>query len=504
MSKGKRYSGEKKLNMKKVAAVIMAFAVLVMFVVIISILLQDNPNQTQKTFPTAYYPVYENNKWGVIDTKGNVVISPSYDEMIVIPDSSKPVFICTHNVDYETGTYETSVINEKNQEIYTNYDKVEALDNHDENNNLWYEKTVLKAQKDGKYGLISIEGKELLPCEYEKIEVLSGVSSVFCTTKDGQKGLVDIAGNTIIENAYVSITGLTTAYENGFIVEAQDGKYGVIGYDKSTKLEPKYEEIQHVYGNGMYVVKENGTWKVIDEDENVKIEGGFDSVVEIQPNAITIQKNGAYGVVTENGQELIPAEYTSLTYAFDTNYIAQKEGKYGMIDTSNQTKMDFNYASIVYHREADFIQAENSDGQSELLDRDFAVKVTGIVSEINTNKNYIRVRVGEDYQYYNFRLEQKPNTEILSTNTLFLSKQDGKYGYVNGEGVVVVNYIYDDATEQNNYGYVAVKKDGKWGAIDAQGNVVVEPTYTLENNLVVDFIGQWHLAEDINAYYYTK
>ena len=254
----------------------------------------------------------------------------------------------------------------------------------------------------------------------------------------------------------------------------------------------------------MYVVKENGTWKVIDEDENVKIEGGFDSVVEIQPNAITIQKNGTYGVVTENGQELIPVEYTSLTYAFDTNYIAQKEGKYGMIDTSNQTKMDFNYASIVYHREADFIQAENSDGQSELLDRNFAVKVTGIVSEINTNKNYIRVRVGEDYQYYNFRLEQKPNTEILSTNTLFLSKQDGKYGYVNGEGVVVINYIYDDATEQNNYGYVAVKKDGKWGAIDAQGNVVVEPTYTLENNLVVDFIGQWHLAEDINAYYYTK
>src|SRR5699024_7050218 len=164
--------------------------------------------------------------------------------------------------------------------------------------------------------------------------------------------------------------------------------------------------------------------------ENVKIEGGFDSVVEIQLNAITIQKNGTYGVVTENGQELIPVEYTSLTYAFDTNYIAQKEGKYGMIDTRNQTKMDFNYASIIYHRGADVIQAENSDRQSELLDRNFAVKVTGIVSEINTNKNYVRVRVGEDYQYYNFRLEQKPNTEILSTNTLFLSKQDGKYGYV--------------------------------------------------------------------------
>ena len=504
MSKGKRYSGEQKLNLKKVAAVIMAFAVLVMFIVIISMLLQDKSSQMQKTFPTAYYPVYENNKWGVIDTKGKVIISPSYDEMIVIPDSSKPIFLCTYHVNYETGAYETKVINEKNEEIYTNYDKVEALDNHDENNNLWYEKTVLKAQKDGKYGLISIEGKELLPCEYEQIEVLTGVNSVFCTTKNGQKGLVDIAGKTIIENAYTNITGLTDAYENGFIVQTQEGKYGVIGYDKSTKLEPKYEEIQHVYGNGLYVVKENGTWKVMDEDENVKIQGGFDKVAEIGTNAIVIQKNGAYGIVTQEEQELVPAEYTFLQYAFDNNYIAQKNGKYGVIDTANQIKINFQYENIVYHREADFLQAEKSDGQSDLLDRNFAVRITGMISEINTTKNYIRVREGENYQYYNFKLEQKPNTEILSTNTLFLSKQNGKYGYVNAEGVVVVNYIYDDATEQNNYGYVAVKKDGKWGAIDAQGNVVVEPTYTLENNVVIDFIGQWHLAEDINAYYYTK
>ena len=44
---------------------------------------------------------------------------------------------------------------------------------------------------------------------------------------------------------------------------------------------------------------------------------------------------------------------------------------------------------------------------------------------------------------------------------LFLSKKDGKYGYVDKKGNVVVDYIYDDATEQNKYGYAGVKKDGK-------------------------------------------
>jgi len=33
---------------------------------------------------------------------------------------------------------------------------------------------------------------------------------------------------------------------------------------------------------------------------------------------------------------------------------------------------------------------------------------------------------------------------------------------------------------------------------------VVEPSLTLDNNTVINFIGSWHLSEDANARYYTK
>lgn len=103
-------------------------------------------------------------------------------------------------------------------------------------------------------------------------------------------------------------------------------------------------------------------------------------------------------------------------------------------------------------------------------------------------KDNMKVRQGNEYKYYNFKFEEKKNTQILTNNTLFLSKKDGKYGYVNKDGVVVVNYIYDDATEQNDSGYAAIKKDGKWGAIDENGNIVVEPSLTLDNNTVINFM----------------
>ena len=150
------------------------------------------------------------------------------------------------------------------------------------------------------------------------------------------------------------------------------------------------------------------------------------------------------------------------------------------------------------------IEGTSDKIETDLFDRNFNLRLSGIVSEINTNKGYMKIRVNSEYKYYNFQFEEKKNTEILTGNTLFLSKQDGKYGYVDQNNVVVINYIYDDATEQNDSGYVAVKKDGKWGTINSKGETVVEPKYTLENNPIVDFIGTWHLAEDINAGYYTK
>ena len=71
-------------------------------------------------------------------------------------------------------------------------------------------------------------------------------------------------------------------------------------------------------------------------------------------------------------------------------------------------------------------------------------------------------------------------------------------------GAVIVDYIYDDAMDQNDYGYAAVKKDGKWGSIDNKGNIVQEPIYNLDEYLLIDFIGRWHLGSDININYYNQ
>lgn len=503
MNKGRRYETNGELNIKKVIAVIIAFAVIIMFIVGLIKLLSTKPKNDEKIISIDYYSVYTNGKWGVINSKGETVIEPSYEEMILVPNKTKNIFICTYDVDYSTNKYKSKAVNEKNETLYAQYEMVETLQNSDKNNNLLIEENILKVSKNGKYGIIDLDGKEILPCEYDEIYSLNGVKNSIVTVRGNKKGLIDSKGNIIISNEYKDIQRLTYKYENGYIVQNDQNKFGVISYNKKVALECKYDEIKNVYDDNSYAVKEDGKLKIIDSQGNSYLLDKYSDIVEINSGNVIVKKDNKCGVVTKTGEQLIPIDFEELTYLYSNNYIAKKDNKYGIVNLENKTILDFNYSSLVYRETADFLEGIKESVESDIINHDLQVKLTGIISEVNIDKGYIKLRQNGETKYYTFKFELKKAQDIFKTNTLFLEKKDGKYGYVNKDGTVVVNYIYDDATEQDEYGFSSVKKDGKWGAIDQKGTVIVEPTYLLENNVVIKFIGKWHLAEDLNANYYT-
>lgn len=506
MSKGKRYDTEPKLNMKKVFAVAIAIIVIIMFIFIIKGLLTKETT-TGKITSKSYFVAYKDNKWGVIDETGNNVIDPSYKEMIIIPNSKTGVFICTYDINYETGEYKTKALNEKNEEIFTQYNKIEALQNIDTAGNLTCDKNVLKVEKDGKYGLINFDGKEITAIDYEEITAVSGIENSFKIKKDGKYGIVDNEGKIIVEAKYADIDILGKDNKSGFIVKDDSGKYGIIDYSNNQVLEIKYDTIEKIYGNDLYVVTVDGKQKVVNKENADVLTSGFDSIKQIlanQENAVVFVKSNKYGVMNLSGEVIIDAQYDDLKETKLGTFIAKKDDKFGIIDIEKQEKLAFEYASIVYNEKADIYIAEDSSFNSNILNSNLETKLTGMLIELNETKGYLKLRINDEYKYYNFKFEEKQEIDIFPNRTLFLSKKDGKYGYVDKDGKVIVDYIYDDATEQNDCGYVAIKKDGKWGSIDSKGNVVQEPTYNLDEYLLIDFIGRWHFGLDINMNYYNQ
>ncbi len=505
--RARRYESGPKLNIKKVIAVLVFILVVIMFIIGIKSLLNSKNIETAtgKIGTVTYYTAYDNGKWGVINSKGETVIDASYDEMIVIPDNVQDIFICTYDVNYSDGTYKTKAINSKNKETITGYDKIEALGNYDENKNLWYEKNILKVEKDGKYGLINFAGNELLSPEYDSIDTLKNLENSILIQKDGLYGLCDNEGNIVIEPKYKKIDKIEDDYKNGYIVVDENNKYGIIGFDKSVVLECKYEEIKGIYANNFYAVKQDGKYVVISSEGDVILSGDFDDIVDIKDSYLIVKKGGKTGLINISGEKQIDYKYDELIYMNSEYYIAKNNNKYGIVSLEGEEKLPIQSEDISYISAGNIIIAdyiENEELISKVLDTNFEEKLSGIVSEINAEKGYIRIYTDGDYKYYNFKFEEKQASDILTGNKLFLSKQDGKYGFVDKDGNVVVDYIYDDATEQNEAGYAGIKKDGLWGSIDFNGKVVVEPEYNLDNNTKINFIGAWHLCEDQNANYY--
>ena len=499
MSRGKRYETEGKLNYQKVFAVIIAIVVIIMFVLIIKDILAQR-SKLNKEYD--YFAVYSADKWGVINQDGEYVINPSYQEMIVIPDKTKDVFICTYDVDDTTGTYKTKALNKNNEEIFTQYEQILPIENFDENENLWYEQDVLKVMQNGKYGLINLNGKQILPCEYDNITVIQGIENSLIIEKNGQKGLCNDSGSVLIEPQYTEIKNLGETYKDGYITVNSEGKYGVISATKQQILENKFDEIKQTYLGSNYLVIEGGKEKLVNSSGETLIENGFDDIKSNTTRGVIFVLNNLYGEMSTSGEILIEAKYQDLKQVKEGIYIAKQNDKYGIIDESIQEKLPFSYTGITYNDKANLFIAEDENFQTSIIDKDYNVKLIGVLVDITTD--YIRMRINNEYKYFNLNCEEIPSTEALKDNTLFLKKENDKYGYVDKSGNVVVDYVYDDATEQNEYGFVAVKQNGLWGSLDKEGKIVIEPKYNLDNYLYINFIGKWHFGLDLNMNYYCE
>ena len=406
-----RYDDGAKLNVKKVIAVIVIFLLILALIFGIRALLKNGSNSlTGKLENVYYYTIYDNGRWGVINSYGENVIDPIYDEMIVIPDNTKDIFICTYDVDYSNGNYKTKVINKKEKEIIKDYDKVEAILNYDKNEKISYEKTAFVVQKEGKYGLVNYSGKELLAPTYDSIKALYGVENSLLIEKEGKFGICSSEGTIIIDPIYKMIEKIGDDNKNGYIVVNEENKCGIIGFDKEIILDTQYDEIKGVCGDNIYAVKENDGYVLINKSGEKIIDNEFEDIVSINKDLVVVVKDGKCGVINTSGETKIDFKYDSLTYTNGNYFIARQDENYGVVALDGSEALPINSINITYVSQGDFIIAdytENGSLISKVYDSDYNEKLKGVVSEINSTKGYIRIYKDNEYKYYNFKFEEK-------------------------------------------------------------------------------------------------
>ena len=528
-----------------------------------------------------YLPIVENEKMGVIDNKGNVVIEPNYNN-IQIPNPTKDVFICSNE-------NETKIVNAKGEEKFKNFEEVSAIQLKELATEIPYEKSVLKYKENGKYGIINFDGKKITKAIYNNISNLPYKEGELLVEKDGKYGVISILGKNILPIQYKEIKvdeyyEAENAYRySGYIVGNDTDKgtmYKYINYKTNIETKSEYQDIKRIVDyedkDKFYLIYEKYNKYGVIEDENTIINNEYDNIEYDNLNQLFIvKKDGKYGIVKLNGETLISClydeidiegiyiyalkneeqtifntsgekiedqKYKSVYNVENTNYkiTINDENKYGVLDENNNSIISNNYFYIGYLGNNYFV-VSGQNGKNGIIDNkgdvildtkyDTIEKIedTNLIDavEINTNtitlfnnemkelnkmsnanifveKNYIRIYSNKEQKYFNSNGEEKSNKEILSQNKIFSDVKDGKWGFVDSNGNVIVDYIYDEVTEQNSYGFAGIKKDGKWGSINEDGQVIIEPTYTLNNN-EVDFVGEYYkYTYGYKKFNYTK
>lgn len=379
-----------------------------------------------------YFVVKEKNKYGVIDAKGNKIVETEYED-VKIPNPEKAIFICYENEN-------TKVLNEKGEELFTEYENIEPLRLKNVSSDLMYEKSILKYSQNGKYGIINFNGKKITKPIYEEIDTLQFKEGELLVKKDEKYGVININGATLVKTNYDKIE-TDKFYEEG-------KGYKNSGYIVSQKTDEGYR-----YG---YVTVEG---KEITET----IYNDLNRITDIESDDIYIicAENGKYALL-KNGKKITENEYQSIIYTESNNtLIALKGKKYGVISTEGKTIIPFEYDQINITGEYIYTTI---DGETKIFDS------KGEETNINENLAIINIK-NTNYKIYIQTLDGKTTYNIYKNE-----RQTTKNEYT------YIQYLYDNH-------FIACDTNGKLGIINENDKTEIQFKYnsiqTIENTNMI-------------------
>ena len=245
---------------------------------------------------------------------------------------------------------------------------------------------------------------------------------------------------------------------------------------------------------GTTIYNSDGTQANVDSDISIINTSNEQYKIKINNKDTT-----KYGILNSNGDEIVEEKYNYIEYLYDNYFIVSNENsKLGIIDDQENVKVEIKYDSLQKIQNTNIVQAILS--QSKVTDL-YSKQMEKICEMENANieikENYVKVYNETETKYFDLDGKELKNTEVFTNNSLFASSENGKWGFVDSNGNVIVEYTYDMVTEQNG-STAGVKKDGTWQIINTEGQLVSDEKITL-SWLDVTFLGEYYKLNNSNS-----
>lgn len=218
----------------------------------------------------------------------------------------------------------------------------------------------------------------------------------------------------------------------------------------------------NLFEENLVSVCKDGKWGYMNKSGEIVIDYQFEDVGIFKEDGLAyVVTDGKYGFIDKTGAYIINPQYDDAgPYCDGLAYVKHGE-EYGYVNTLGEVAIKYQYDNAYSFRNG------------------YAVVVVGenwgIIDE--TGKYVINPQYSTGY----YGLEVYYVTSALSVDNiediLIPAMKDEKYGYIDVNGNIVIDFQFDDAFVFSDEGYAVVCVGEKYGLIDRTGKYVINTKY---------------------------
>ncbi len=419
--------------------------------------------------------VEEKNKYGLYNIEGKRILPSIYEEI----DNKNTMIFAQKNNKYFLVDIEKGIINKKS------YDDIDLLETESGITSLQY--IAILVENKLKEGIVSIDGKELIPCKYDEIYLLE--TRYYEVKLNKKSALFNAKGEQITAFIYDEIDN--NYYYNIYGI-MKDNLYGAIDSTGKYILACEYNNLEIKYdieiGGYYFIANKKGQILFFNIDGKEK----WNTCKNYQ---LSYKTNKGFGYCDSIGKEIIPFNYQYYDYMktkFSKNHyiIVKSAENFGLINEKNEEVLPIQYQYIKKIKENYIVKQNNLYG---LIDK--TGKFLLDCKYININNHYSYYTLIEDNKEgLYFPKFQKiipcEYEELIVGDNYYIGKKEGKYSIINQDNKVLIPFKYESFIERKNEFCILFKNNeyyliyaGKEILLQSKEKIEIETNYEIAHIL---------------------
>ena len=438
----------------------------------------------------------ESSKWGAMDKKGNIFISPKYQNSIKVNYTGfNNLYFLYREEEHSNGekVYTQTRIgiidNKGNEILYPNYRNL-YLEMLSED---LYKISETDDEDRMKFGILNSRYRTSSGIEYDVIEPISDTYYLLGYNESTYEGytlyykLINAKNENMNRIGDYSYTRVSPLPSNLFFVCLQNGGCGIINQDSKFTIQPnKKNLIFRTQGNDPIAFEINEKWGFITRDDKVLVSPKYDEVKLFENGIALVRLNERWGAIQESGKVVTRIKYKEIGSTFE-NYLSVKLDDYwSLLDIRKGIVLrgEFEELQICGKEKRVVTKSENSfqifnletkerlKDKIEYLERfENGVAITG-----KTNESSSELQYGLMDASGKFILPPRYEKLTFLENGTYSFKENNSYGIIDSTGRQIVRPIYSEI-EYFGVNKFLVKNENKVGLIDNFGKILLPLNY---------------------------